>query len=280
MQHLSLSNGIKMPILGFGVYQIPDYAQCVQAVADALDVGYRLIDTAQAYDNESAVGDAVQASGIPREELFITTKIWISNAGEAKAAASIDESLRKLRTDYADLILVHQPYGDYYGTYRALEQALADGRTRAIGVSNFFADRLVDLCNFVTVKPHVNQMETHVFQQQTNLRPYMDKYKIQLESWGPFAEGHNNFFKNPVLVKIGEKYHKTAAQTALRFLTQCGIVVIPKSVHKERMIENFNIFDFELTKSDMDLIRELDEGKSLFCDHYDPEFIQFLANWK
>lgn len=280
MQHLSLSNGIKMPILGFGVYQIPDYAQCVQAVADALEVGYRLIDTAQAYDNESAVGVAVQASGIPREELFITTKIWISNAGEAKAAASIEESLRKLRTDYADLILVHQPYGDYYGTYRALEQALADGRTRAIGVSNFFADRLVDLCNFVKVKPHVNQMETHVFQQQTNLRPYMDKYKIQLESWGPFAEGHNNFFKNPVLVKIGEKYHKTAAQTALRFLTQCGIVVIPKSVHKERMIENFNIFDFELTKSDMDLIRELDEGKSLFCDHYDPEFIQFLANWK
>lgn len=280
MQHLRLSNGVKMPILGFGVYQIADYAQCKQAVKDALEVGYRSFDTAQAYGNESAVGVAIQESGIAREEVFITTKVWISNAGEEKARASIDESLRKLRTDYADLILVHQPYGDYYGTYRALEQALAEGKTRAIGVSNFFADRLVDLCNFVKVKPHVNQMETHVFQQQTALRPYLDRFKVQLESWGPFAEGHNNFFKNPVLLKLGDKYHKTSAQIALRFLVQSGIVVIPKSVHKERMLENISIFDFELTSADMDLLRDLDEAKSMFCDHSDPEFVQFLANLK
>lgn len=280
MQYLKLANGVKMPILGFGVYQIADYAQCKQAVKDALDVGYRSFDTAQAYGNESAVGVAIQESGIPRDEVFITTKVWISNAGEEKAKASIDESLKKLRTDHVDLLLIHQPFGDYYGTYRALEQALAEGKTRAIGVSNFFADRLVDLCNFVKVKPHVNQMETHVFQQQVQLKPYLDKFKVQLESWGPFAEGHNNFFKQPILLKIGDKYGKSAAQVALRFLIQSGVVVIPKTVHKERMIENFNIFDFELTESDMDLIRGLDEGKSLFCDHYDPEFVQFLATLK
>lgn len=278
MINLTLSNGVKMPILGFGVYQIPDHAQCCQAVKDALEVGYRSFDTAQIYGNEEAVGQAISESSVPREDVFITTKVWISNSGESKAATSIDESLKKLRTDYVDLLLIHQPFGDYYGTYRALERALATGKTRAIGVSNFFADRLVDLCNFVEVKPHVNQVETHVFQQQTYLRPYLDKFKIQIESWGPFAEGQNNFFTQPVLAKIGSKYQKSVAQVALRFLIQSGIVVIPKSVHKERMQENFDVFDFELTQSDMDLIRALNQGKSLFCDHSDPDFVQMLIS--
>lgn len=269
-----------MPILGFGVYQIPDHQQCKQAVSEALEIGYRSFDTAQIYANERAVGEAVKESGIPRQEIFITTKVWISNSGEAKAAASIDESLKKLQTDYVDLFLIHQPFGDYYGTYRALEKALAEGKTRAIGVSNFFGDRLVDLCNFVEVKPHVNQVETHVFQQQTALRPYLDKFKVQLESWGPFAEGQNDFFKQPTLSKIGDKHHKTVAQVALRFLIQSGVVAIPKSVHKERMRENFEIFDFELSQSEMETLQALNQGRSLLCDHSDPEFVQFLSELK
>ena len=277
MQHLVLNNGVKMPILGFGVFQIPEASECERVVTDALGVGYRLIDTAQAYGNEEAVGKAIRASGVPRDEIFLTSKVWISNSGENKAMASIDESLRKLNTDYLDLMLIHQPFGDYYGTYRALEQALKMGKCRAIGLSNFFADRLVDLCNFMEVRPQVNQMETHVFQQQVALRPYLDKYKVQLESWGPFAEGKNNFFTQPLLTKIAAKRGKSIAQVALRFLIQSGIIAIPKSAHRQRMEENIDVFDFELKKSDMEQLRGLDTKRSLFCNHHDPEFVQALV---
>ncbi|HIX57715.1 MAG TPA: aldo/keto reductase [Candidatus Anaerobiospirillum pullistercoris] len=277
MQHLVLNNGVKMPILGFGVFQIPEARECERVVTDALGVGYRLIDTAQAYGNEEAVGKAIRASGVPRDEIFLTSKVWISNSGENKAMASIDESLRKLNTDYLDLMLIHQPFGDYYGTYRALEQALKMGKCRAIGLSNFFADRLVDLCNFMEVRPQVNQMETHVFQQQVALRPYLDKYKVQLESWGPFAEGKNNFFTQPLLTKIAAKRGKSVAQVALRFLIQSGIIAIPKSAHRQRMEENIDVFDFELKKSDMEQLRGLDTKRSLFCNHHDPEFVQALV---
>ena len=277
MQHLVLNNGVKMPILGFGVFQIPDAHECKRVVSDALGVGYRLIDTAQAYGNEEAVGKAVLESGVPRSEIFLTSKVWISNSGQSKAMASIEESLRKLKTDYLDLMLIHQPFGDYYGTYRALEQALKQGKCRAIGLSNFFADRLVDLCNFVEVRPQVNQMETHVFQQQVQLRPYLDKYKVQLESWGPFAEGKNNFFNHPLLNKIAQKRGKSVAQVALRFLIQSGIIAIPKSSHRQRMEENIDVFDFELTKADMEQLRGLDTRCSLFCNHQDPEFVQALV---
>ena len=277
MQHLVLNNGVKMPILGFGVFQIPEASECERVVTDALGVGYRLIDTAQAYGNEEAVGKAIRASGVPRDEIFLTSKVWISNSGENKAMASIDESLRKLNTDYLDLMLIHQPFGDYYGTYRALEQALKMGKCRAIGLSNFFADRLVDLCNFMEVRPQVNQMETHVFQQQVALRPYLDKYKVQLESWGPFAEGKNNFFTQPLLTKIAAKRGKSVAQVALRFLIQSGIIAIPKSDHRQRIEENIDVFDFELKKSDMEQLRGLDTKRSLFCNHHDPEFVQALV---
>lgn len=277
MQHLVLNNGVKMPILGFGVFQIPEARECERVVTDALGVGYRLIDTAQAYGNEEAVGKAIRASGVPRDEIFLTSKVWISNSGENKAMASIDESLRKLNTNYLDLMLIHQPFGDYYGTYRALEQALKMGKCRAIGLSNFFADRLVDLCNFMEVRPQVNQMETHVFQQQVALRPYLDKYKVQLESWGPFAEGKNNFFTQPLLTKIAAKRGKSVAQVALRFLIQSGIIAIPKSAHRQRMEENIDVFDFELKKSDMEQLRGLDTKRSLFCNHHDPEFVQALV---
>ena len=277
MQHLVLNNGVKMPILGFGVFQIPEASECERVVTDALGVGYRLIDTAQAYGNEEAVGKAIRASGVPRDEIFLTSKVWISNSGENKAMASIDESLRKLNTDYLDLMLIHQPFGDYYGTYRALEQALKMGKCRAIGLSNFFADRLVDLCNFMEVRPQVNQMETHVFQQQVALRPYLDKYKVQLESWGPFAEGKNNFFTQPLLTNISAKRGKSVAQMALRFLIQSGIIAIPKSAHRQRMEENIDVFDFELKKSDMEQLRGLDTKRSLFCNHHDPEFVQALV---
>lgn len=278
MRHLTLNNGVKMPALGFGVFQIPDHRECERVVADAIGVGYRLIDTAQAYNNEEAVGAAIKASSVPRDEIFLTSKVWVTQSGEHKAMLSIDESLRKLGTDYLDLMLIHQPFGDYYGTYRALEQALKMGKVRAIGVSNFFADRLVDLCNFVEVMPQVNQMETHVFQQQAALRPYLDKFKVQLESWGPFAEGKNNFFNQPVLLKLAAKKNKTVAQIALRFLVQSGIVAIPKSSHINRMEENIDIFDFELLPAELDLIRGLDLKRSLFCDHNDPEFVQALAD--
>ena len=277
MQTVKLNNGVEMPILGFGVYQVPDHNECEKAVSEALEVGYRLIDTAQAYFNEEAVGNAIKKSGIDRKDIFLVTKIWISNAGEEKAYKSIDESLKKLQTDYVDLLLIHQPIGDYYGTYRAMEKAYKEGKTRAIGISNFYPDRFVDLSNFVEIQPAINQVETHVFQQQKFSREIMKKYNTQIMSWGPFAEGRNNYFQNETLKEIGAKYGKSVAQVALRFLTQEGIIVIPKSTHKERMEENFNIFDFEISLDELDKIKALDTGKSLFFSHYDPETVEFLA---
>lgn len=276
MEYVTLNNGIKMPVLGYGVYQVSN-EECERCVLDAISVGYRSIDTAQAYGNEEAVGNAIRKCGVPREELFITTKVWISNGGYEKAKESLRESLRKLQTEYIDLVLIHQPFNDYYGTYRAMEEAYKEGWIRAIGVSNFYPDRLIDLCKFVEVKPAVNQVETHVFQQQKQAHEYMVKYGVQHESWGPFAEGRQDFFSNPVLVKIGQKHHKSAAQAALRFLIQSGVVVIPKSTHKERMIQNIDVFDFALDDEDMAAIRALDEKKSLFFSHYDPETVEMIT---
>lgn len=278
MQTVKLNNGIEMPILGYGVFLV-DPKECERCVTDAINTGYRMIDTAQAYYNEEGVGEAIKKSGIKREEFFLVTKVWITNSGEEKAYKSIDESLKKLKTDYVDLILIHQPFGDYYGTYRAMQRAYMEGKARAIGVSNFFPDRYVDLCNFVEIKPMINQMETHVFQQQKVLREYMQKFGTRLMSWSPMARGENNFFNNEILKSIGTKYGKTAAQTALRFLTQEGIIVIPKSTHKERMAENFNIFDFELSKEDMEILKNLDKGESLFVNHYDPKFAEYIINY-
>ena len=280
MQAVKLNNGVEMPILGFGVYQIPDNKECERVVEDALDVGYRLIDTAQAYFNEEAVGSAIKNSGIDRKEIFLVSKIWVSNGGYEKAKASIDESLRKLQTDYLDLMLIHQPFNDYYGTYRAMEEAYKSGKLRAIGVSNFYPDRFVDLSHFCEIQPMINQVETHVFQQQKRAKEIMKEHNTQIMSWGPFAEGKNNYFQNEILKEIGAKYNKSTAQVALRFLTQEGIIVIPKSTHKNRMEENFDIFDFELTEDDLNKIRTLDTGKSLFCDHYSPEFVDFIVNYK
>lgn len=277
MEYVTLSNGVKMPQLGYGVYQTPaeDTKRCV---LDALSVGYRSIDSAQAYGNEEGVGEAIVESGIPREELFITTKVWLSNAGYEKAKASIEESLRKLKTDYIDLLLIHQPFHDYYGTYRAMEEAYKEGKVRAIGVSNFYPDRFIDIANSVEIKPMVNQVETHVFQQQKVAKEIMKKYNAQIESWGPFAEGKNDYFNNPVLKEIGNQYGKTVAQVALRFLLQSGVVVIPKSTHKERMEENFNVFDFTLSEDDMKKIEQLDGGKSLFLSHYDPDTVEWFMS--
>ena len=278
MEYATLQNGIKMPLEGFGVFQVRDKAECKRSVLDAISVGYRAIDTAQSYGNEEAVGSAVQKCGVPRDELFLTTKVWISNAGYEAAKDSIDRSLQKLRTDYIDLLLIHQPFGDYYGTYRAMEEAYKAGKLRAIGVSNFYPDRLIDLCQFVEVTPAVNQVETHVFQQQKTAHEYMEKYGVQHESWGPFAEGRKGFFSNPVLTEIGRKYGKSSAQTALRFLLQSNVVVIPKSTHKERMAQNIDVFDFTLSEADMEAIRKLDEGESLFFSHYDPATVEMLTN--
>lgn len=280
MEYVTLNNGIKMPILGFGVYQIDDLKECERVVSEAIQTGYRLIDTAQAYFNEEAVGNAVKKSGLPRKDFFIVTKIWISNAGYEKAKASIEESLKKLQTDYIDLLLIHQPFGDYYGTYRAMEEAYKNGKVRAIGVSNFYPDRFVDIAHFTEIKPAVNQVETHVFQQQKQAREIMKKYHTQIMSWGPFAEGRNNFFQNEVLLQIGKAHNKSAAQTALRFLIQENVIVIPKSVHKERMEQNFDIFDFNLSAEEMEKIRQLDTENSLFFSHYDPETVEFLVNYK
>lgn len=278
MQIVKLNNGVEMPILGFGVYQVPDYNECERVVLEALEVGYRLLDTAQAYNNEEAVGSAIKKSTINRKDIFLVTKIWISNAGEEKAYKSINESLRKLKTDYVDLLLIHQPFNDYYGTYHAMEKAYKEGKARAIGISNFYPDRFVDLSHFVEIQPAINQVETHVFQQQKIAREVMKKYNTQIMSWGPFAEGRNNYFQNETLKEIGSKYGKSVAQVALRFLTQEGVIVIPKSTHKERMEENFNIFDFELKEDDLNKIRALDTGKSLFFSHYDPNTVEFLAS--
>ena len=280
MQTVKLSNGVEMPQLGFGVFQVAEGSDTETAVTNAIKAGYRLIDTAQAYMNEEAVGNAIKNSGIKREEFFIVTKIWISNCGEKRAYESILESLKKLQTEYIDLILIHQPFGDYYGSYRAMEKAYKEKKVRAIGVSNFYPDRFVDLCNFVEIKPMVNQVETHVFNQQKKANEIMKKYGCQIMAWGPFAEGKNNFFTNETLVAIGQNYSKTSAQVALRFLLQEKVVIIPKSVKPERMQQNFNIFDFELSQEDMKKIRTLDLGKSLFIDHYSPDTVEYLVNWK
>ncbi len=259
-----------MPILGFGVYQVPDLAECERVVSEAISVGYRSIDTAQAYMNEEAVGNAIRKSGIAREEFFITTKIWISNYGYEKAKASLDASLAKLQTDYIDLVLLHQPFGDYYGAYRAMEEYYKAGKIKAIGISNFAPDRVADLAIFSDVTPMVNQVETHVFNQQVNARKTMDEYGVQIESWGPFAEGSNHLFTNETLVAIGQKYHKSAAQVALRYLIQRDVIVIPKTVHKNRMEQNLDVFDFVLTDDDMAEILKLDMGESQFFSHADP----------
>lgn len=279
MEYVKLSNEIEMPVLGYGVYQVTP-EECERCVLDALSVGYRSIDTAQAYFNEQNVGDAIRKSGIARRDLFITTKIWISNAGEEKAARSIDESLRKLQSDYIDLLLIHQPFGDYYGTWRAMEEAYADGKVRAIGVSNFYPDRFIDLAENSEIKPMVNQVETHVFNQQAEAQKIMKKYGTQIMSWGPFAEGRNGLFSNPVLAGIGEKYGKSVAQVALRYLIQQNVVVIPKSTHIERMRQNFDVFDFTLSSEDMTAIAALDKGESLFFSHYDPKTVEFLLSLK
>lgn len=276
MEYITLNNGVKMPQLGYGVYQVSN-EECEGCVLDAISVGYRSIDTAQAYGNEEAVGSAIIKCGVPREELFITTKVWISNGGYEKAKASIEESLKKLKTDYLDLLLIHQPFNDYYGTYRAMEEAYKAGTLRAIGVSNFYPDRLIDLCQFVEVIPAVNQVETHVFQQQKKAHEVMKKYGVQHESWGPFAEGRKNFFTNSVLTEIGQKYGKSSAQTALRFLLQSGVAVIPKSVRRERMEQNMEIFDFALDALDMQKIADLDTEESLFFSHYDPAIVEMLT---
>ena len=279
MQYIKLSNGVKMPQMGYGVYQVtPNEAE--RCVSDALGVGYRMVDTAQAYANEEGVGSAVKKSGISRDEVFIVSKIWISNYGYEKAKASIDESLRKLQTDYIDLMLLHQPFCDRYGAYRALEEAYREGKLRSIGVSNFYPDHLIDLASNVEVKPMVNQVETHVFDQQVEAKKYMDEFDCRIMSWGPLAEGRNGFFTNKLLGEIGKKYGKSIPQVALRWLLQRGVIIIPKSTHKERMAENINILDFELTAEDMAQIQILDTGRSLFFDHHDGEVTKMFMGWR
>lgn len=275
MDYVTLNNGVKMPKLGYGVYQTPP-EETERCVLDAIRIGYRSIDTAQAYGNEEGVGNAMVKCGLPREDLFITTKIWISNYGYEKAKASIEESLKKLQTGYIDLLLLHQPFGDYYGAYRAMEEAYKEGKVRAIGVSNFYPDRYLDIFHFSEIKPAINQVEIHVFQQQKVAKKYMEKHGTQIMSWGPFAEGKNDYFQNPVLKEIGAQYGKSVAQVALRFLLQSDVVVIPKSTHENRMKENFDVFDFALTEEDMKKIQALDTGKSLFFSHYDPETVEWF----
>ena len=277
--YVTLNNGVRMPQLGYGVYQV-DPAECERCVLDAIAAGYRMIDTAQAYHNEEAVGAAVRKCGVPREQLFVVTKIWISNAGEERAYASILESLRRLDMDHVDLLLVHQPFGDYYGSYRAIERAYREGKARAIGVSNFYPDRLIDLQAHVEVKPAVDQVETHVFNQQTEAQRWMEKYGCRIMAWAPFAEGKNGLFTNPVLREVGAAHGKTAAQTALRFLLQRGVVVIPKSTHRERMAENLAVLDFELSPAEMERVAGLDLGHSLFLSHQDPEIVEQFLVWE
>ncbi len=276
MQYVTLSNGVKMPQLGYGVYQV-DKEECERCVLDALKVGYRHIDTAQAYFNEEEVGSAIAKSGIPREEIFITTKVWIEHYGYDETRKSVLESMRKLKTNYIDLVLLHQPFSDVYGTWRALENLYAEGVIKAIGVSNFYPDRLVDICSFARIKPMVNQVETHPHNQQVEAHEWMKKYGVQHESWAPFGEGRGGLFEEPLLVEIGKKYGKTSAQVMLKWQLQRGIVVIPKSVHIERMQQNFDVFDFELSEEDMAKIATLDKKQSSFFSHYDPKMVEWFA---
>ena len=277
MEFVTLNNGVKMPKVGFGVYRIKDHKQCKQAVLDAIDAGYRLIDNAQSYGNEEAVGKAIQETSVPRNELFITTKVWVTNYGYEKTKASVEESLKKMQLDYIDLVLLHQPFNDYYGAYKALEDLYKEGKIKAIGVSNFYPDRLVDLAIFSDVKPAVNQVEVNVFHQQTTAQTYNKKYEVQMEAWAPFAEGRNNMFTNPELKAIGDKYGKSIAQVILRWLVQRGIVPLAKSVKKERMQENINIFAFELSDEDMAVIAKMDKKERSFFDHYDASTVEMIA---
>lgn len=279
MNTVTLNNGVIMPQVGYGVYQVSP-AECERCVSDALSVGYRMIDTAQAYHNEEGVGAAVKNSGIARAELFLVSKIWISNYGYEKAKRSIDESLRKLGTDYIDLMLLHQPFCDRYGAYRAMEEAYKEGKLRAIGVSNFYPDHFIDLASNVEIVPAVNQVETHVFDQQIAAQKYMQEFDTHIMAWAPLAEGRNGFFTNPVLETIGKKYGKSVAQVALRWLLQRGVIIIPKSTHIERMQQNIDIFDFELSAEDMAEIAALDTATSLFFDHHDPEVVKMFMGWR
>ncbi|OMD58092.1 aldo/keto reductase [Paenibacillus odorifer] len=280
MQKVILNNSVEMPILGFGVFQIQDEAECEQAVYDAIMSGYRLIDTAASYLNEEAVGRALKRSGVPREDLFITTKLWVQDTGYERTKEAFEKSLSRLQLDYLDLYLIHQPFGDVHGSWRALEELYREGKIRAIGVSNFQNDRLIDLIIHNEVTPAVNQVETHPFCQQIESAAFMKENNVQIESWGPFAEGKNNMFQNEVLVSIAQKYNKSVAQVVLRWLTQRGVVVIPKSVRKERIIENFNIFDFELNSEDIEQIALLDTKESLFFSHRDPVMVKALSTRK
>lgn len=280
MEYVTLNTGVKMPLEGFGVFQVPDPAQCEQAVIDAVASGYRLIDTAASYGNETAVGEAIRKCGVPREELFITTKLWVQDASYEGAKQAIQTSMDKLGVDYLDLYLIHQPMGDYVGAYRAMEEAYREGKLRAIGVCNFYPARLADLCETVTVMPAVNQVELHPFFQQENALALMKEYGVHPEAWGPFAEGKHGIFTHPVLTKIGEKYGKSAAQAALRWNVQRGVTVIPKSVHKERMEQNLDIWDFTLSDEDMAEIAKLDLGHSEIVNHDDPAFVKMLHSRK
>ncbi|MGM9948015.1 aldo/keto reductase [Floccifex sp.] len=276
MEYQTLNNGIQMPILGYGVFQVKKEA-CERCVLDALKTGYRLLDTAQSYFNEEEVGSAIIKSGIPREEIFLTTKVWLEHYGYEATKQSVLNSLQKLQTNYLDLVLLHQPYGDIYGSWRALEDLYEQGKIRAIGISNFYVDRMVEFFHFTRIKPMINQMEVQIFNQQKQLKEYADKYNIQLEAWAPFGEGKKNTFENEVILSIGKKYNKTPAQVMLKWNIQRGIVVIPKSVHLERMKENFNVFDFQLSNEDMEAISQLDTSTSSFFSHRDPAMVEWFV---
>ncbi len=280
MISVTLNNGVEMPILGFGVYQVPDHSECEKSVLTAIETGYRLIDTASAYMNEEAVGKAVEKSGVARENLFITTKLWIQDQGYKKAKIAFEKSLKRLGMEYIDLYLIHQPFGDVYGSWKAMEELYKEGKIRAIGVSNFKPDRLMDLMLHNDIVPAINQVETHPFFQQIETQQFLQDNNVQLESWGPFAEGRNDLFKNSLLMEIGRRYDKSEAQIVLRWLIQRGIVAIPKSVKKERIVENFNVFNFELSSEDMNKIKTLDNGASAFFDHRDPAIVKLLGTTK
>lgn len=280
MQNIKLNNGIEMPILGFGVFQVPDLNECERAVLDAIETGYRLFDTASVYLNESAVGNAVRKSGVAREDLFITTKLWVQDTGFENTKKAFERSLNRLQMDYLDLYLIHQPFGDIHGSWRAMEELYKAGKIRAIGISNFQPDRVMDIITFNEVVPAVNQIETHPFNQQTEAHQFLKENNVQIESWGPFAEGKNNLFQNEVLLTIAEKHSKSVAQVVLRWLIQRGVVAIPKSVKKERIRENFNIFDFELSPEDMESFGILDMKVSSFIDHRNPEIVKWMGSTK
>lgn len=280
MQSVALNNGVEMPILGYGVFQIANAKECERCVIDAIDTGYRLIDTAASYMNEEAVGNGIKNSSIDRKELFVTTKLWLADAGYEKTKAAFDRSLNRLQLDYLDLYLIHQPYGDVYGAWRAMEELYKEGKIRAIGVSNFYPDRIMDFMIHNEIKPAVNQIETHPFHQQIDTQKFLQENKVQIEAWGPFAEGRNNLFQDQLLGKIGAKYGKSIGQIVLRWLTQRGVTAIPKSTRKERMVQNLAIFDFDLSTDDMAAIKTLDRKASSFFDHRDPEIVKWLGNRK